>query len=173
MLELIVVDSSSLILLAKLEWLGKLAGQYERVLIPAAVFEEVVGTGKNKKTFFDALLVEKRVQEGALVVKTVKSPEATEELMETFGLGLGESETLALALESKAGVVALDDGKAMKAARVLGLPFITTLTFVLQLLFSGNIRAPEATQTVNKLAAWGWYSGELIERTLLEVKRHE
>ncbi len=112
---MIVSNSTVLIYLAKIGKLGLLKKLFKKILIPAEVFKEVVIRGKEQQ-HFDALIVEKAVEEGWIEVKNIT---ANEEL-EGFGIDPGEAQAISLA-KSLGVTVLLDQTHARIAARALGL----------------------------------------------------
>jgi len=56
-------------------------------------------------------------------------------------LGPGETEVLMLALESSDALVILDDGRARRVAKTLGIPFIGTLGLLIDAKSAGLIEA--------------------------------
>lgn len=168
-----ILDASTLILLAKMELLDAFIENFRRCVISEHVFEESVGTGKDKKTSFDALLIGKRVTEGRIKIERVLDKKAVEEITKTFNLGRGESETLLLGIKGPVQRVAIDDGKAIKAARILGLQFMTALTFVMEQAASGKLSKGDAVEAINKLKLYGRYKKDLIEFALKEVEKNE
>ncbi len=112
---MIVSNSTVLIYLAKIGKLNLLKRLFKKILIPAEVFNEVVIRGKEQQ-HFDALIVEKAVEEGWIEVKDIT---ANKEL-EGFGIDPGEAQAISLA-KSVGVPVLLDQTHARIAARALGL----------------------------------------------------
>ena len=112
---MIVSNSTVLIYLAKIGKLNLLKKLFKKILIPTEVFNEVVIRGKEQQ-HFDALIVEKSVEEGWIEVKDIT---ANEEL-EGFGIDPGEAQAISLA-KSFGVLVLLDQTHARIAARALGL----------------------------------------------------
>ncbi len=88
---------------------------FKKVLIPAEVFNEVVARGKEQQ-HFDALTVEKSVEEGWIEVKNI----VADEELEDFGIDPGEAEAISLA-KSLGVPVLLDQTHARIAAKAFGL----------------------------------------------------
>jgi len=112
---MIVSNSTVLIYLAKIGKLNILKKLFKKILIPAEVFNEVVIRGKEHQ-HFDAVIVERSVEEGWIEVKDIT---ANEEL-EGFGIDPGEAQAISLA-RSLGVPVLLDQTHARIAARALGL----------------------------------------------------
>lgn len=127
------MDTSVLIALGKLGCLGLLPKLLDDVLIAGAVMEEVGGD----ETYTE---VERLVGRGLAHVSEVSNLELVELLSST--LGRGEAEAIALALDLD--LVLLDDLKARKAARRLGVRVMGTLGVLRLLMDAGYVReSPE------------------------------
>lgn len=90
-----------------LDWLRQL---YETVIIPEAVYQEVVISGAGKPGA-QAVATSAWIQRQA-----IKNRTAVGYLMNTIGLGEGESEAMVLAGEINADLILLDDFKARRYA---------------------------------------------------------
>ena len=117
---MIVFDSSTLILLAKVELLDYFIGDYKgMVLVP----KEVEAECSHKKDTFDALLIQKRISEKKIDVSEVSNVVLCKKFMEDFSIDRGEAEAIALALDKRAKLIGVDDRNAIKACRILKIPF--------------------------------------------------
>ena len=123
MSKIVIADSSCLIGLSKIGQLNILKALFGQVIIPAAVYQEVViqGTGKaGSEEIQKAEWIICQTVQDTLAVKTLRTQQ----------LGKGECEAMVLALESQAEFVILDDGKARKIALSLELPIIGTVALL-------------------------------------------
>ncbi|MBI2675974.1 MAG: hypothetical protein HYX24_05930 [Candidatus Aenigmarchaeota archaeon] len=155
---MIVLDSSTIILLAKAEILDTLLNSYKGdVIIPEAV-ERESAAGRT----FDALLIKKRLEEGRIKVKAVND-EKVDRIMGDFGLNTGEAEAIILALESKGSVLGTDDRNAINACKILHIPFTTAIGVLIRSREKNLVTKKEAIERLSKLAAYGWYKKEIIE----------
>jgi len=114
---MIVTNSGPLITLAKLGLLDNLARLYEKVIMPKAVYDEVVLKGFSQG-YLDSLQVKLALQRQSLAVMKVKIPNPE---IEKLPLDKGEKEAINLALENKAGLLLMDDMLAREQAKALGL----------------------------------------------------
>jgi predicted nucleic acid-binding protein len=106
---MLVFDSSTLILTAKIELLDLLLREIGmEVAIPRTVEEECCGA---KKTF-DAFMIQKALDESRIIIRGVRNKKLVLRLKVDFSMGQGESEAIALALQEKARLVGVDDSKA-------------------------------------------------------------
>lgn len=154
---MIVFDSSTLILLAKVELLDTFLNNYRgRVIIPKEVEKEAT-----VKDTFDALLIKKRVEEKKLEVRDVQDKNI-DKFMEDFNMGRGESEAVALALKEKS-LLATDDKNAINACRLLKVPFTTAIGILVRAKEKGLLTKEEANKKLEALAIYGRYKKEIIE----------
>lgn len=125
---MIVTNSGPLITLAKLGLLDNLARLYEKVIMPKAVYDEVVLKGF-AKGYLDSLQVKLALQRQSLAVMKVKIPNAE---IEKLPLDKGEKEAIALALQNKADLLLMDDMSAREQAKAFGLKVKGTLGIIVE-----------------------------------------
>ncbi|MGV8152448.1 MAG: hypothetical protein ACP5OG_05180 [Candidatus Nanoarchaeia archaeon] len=154
----IIVDASSLILLAKISLLEKLIEQ-NQVIIPEKVYIEVI-KGK-EKAMLDALLVEKLVDNKKVLVQKVDT-EKYDKIFRLFGLWAGEAEVLALAIDKKLPIIT-DDKKCLNASRAANIPAITALDVVIVLFKKEYINKEKAIKALETLEEYGWYKKDIIK----------
>ena len=119
MSKFVVADSSCLISLSRIGKLKVLHELFAEIIIPEAVYYEVVVRGKGRigaEEVKKAKWIKKQKVQNALAVGAFK-----------VNLGAGESEAIALASESKADFLILDDFKARQTAEELSLQVIGTV----------------------------------------------
>ena len=119
MSKFVVADSSCLISLSRIGKLKVLHELFAEIIIPEAVYYEVVVRGKGRigaEEVKKARWIKKQKVQNALAVVAFK-----------VNLGAGESEAIALASESKADFLILDDFKARQTAEELSLEVIGTV----------------------------------------------
>jgi predicted nucleic acid-binding protein len=156
----LVADSSALILLAKCGLLESVCDLFEMTVSPVVNVE--VASESLVKRYPDALLIADLVSKGKI---RIKAPRRVK-LSLPLSLHKGEEETLMLALEMKETLFATDDGKAIKAARFLRVPFIISPRIVIEMLRSGKISLKNARESLEKLGKVGRYSPEIIADAL-------
>ena len=111
---IVVSDSSPLITLARAQQLNLLHEFYGQILIPTEVHEEVVLAG--------AGLPGAKEVSGADWIQIQPSPLADSSVLTACaGLGNGESSAIYLGLSLKADLVLIDEGRARRAAKKIGL----------------------------------------------------
>ena len=157
---MIVFDSSTLILLAKAEFLDDFLEDYQgKALIPREVEAESCG----KKKSFDALLLRKRVLEKKIGVAKVSDTRLCAQLIRDFNISRGEAEALVLALEKKASLIATDDKNAIKACKVLKIPFTSALAILIRMADKRIIDTNRSKAVLDALVKYGRYGDAIIK----------
>jgi predicted nucleic acid-binding protein len=159
----LIADSSSLILLAKCGLLERLSERCELV-VPLTVVNEVASEDL-VRMYPDAALIAELISNGAI---SVKDPAASE-IIAPISLHEGERQALMLAKEIEGALLATDDGKAIKAARFLKIPFIISPRIVTELFRLRAISTKEARHSIHKLGQIGRYSPEIIADALVSL----
>ena len=159
----IVADSSALILLAKCNLLEIVCALFD-VVVPKTVIVEV-GSEELVRTYPDAALISNLVSKGLI---RVQSPGKARYSL-PISLHPGEKAALSLALSEEGSLLATDDGKAIKAARFLKLPFIITPRIVIELFKLEKITFKKARDSLEKLGRIGRYSPEIIADALVTL----
>lgn len=129
-----VADSSTLISLATIGRLSFLQEFHGMILIPPAVWREVVVEGQGRPGAKD---VEEAEQAGWIKVV----PPTNQDLVKLLERELdeGEAEAIALAVERKADVILLDEFEARRIAAVYNLPVAGVVGVLLKAKFEGKI----------------------------------
>jgi uncharacterized protein len=140
-----VSDSSPLIHLAKIEALELISRLYSRILIPPAVWREVVEESDGRP---GAVEMEKAVAAGWMVKQAAKNETLVVALRQT--LDNGEAEAIALATELHPESVLLDDKLARQMARRLGVSVTGTLGVLLRETGWTDSRGPIVDHTASK-----------------------
>jgi len=159
----IVADSSALILLAKCSLLEIVCKLFE-VVVPKTVTIEVASEDLIRN-YPDAALISDLVSKGAIKVKRPGSAGFTIPI----SLHQGEKDALLLAIKLKRALLATDDGKAIKAARFLKVPFIITPKIVVELFRLQKISFKKARDSLEKLGKIGRHSPEIIADALVSL----
>jgi predicted nucleic acid-binding protein len=158
----IVLDSSTLILLAKIDLLREVTSEL-RASIPERVREEVLAKQSPDAELIRLLIHEKRVE----VIHAHK--ERSVKLAEDFKLHAGEAEALALAIEIEAPL-AVDDGPTIKACKVVGRPFLTAIHFLIHFTETNRISREIALEKLARLSTYGRYKGRIIQDAARRMK---
>ena len=165
--RIVVADSSTLILLEKVLLLDKLVKKYNFV-IPEEVHNEAVIKGKSIKSK-DAYSIESKISKNTIKVEKVKDIATLNKLIGEFDLAQGEAEAIALHLEKKANILAVDDHKAINVCKIYKIPFMTALTFVVKAFKAKQIARIDAKEMIKNLEIYGRYKGDLVYKALEHV----
>ena len=148
-----IVNASPLITLAKIDRLDLLQGLAPAILVPGAVRLEVLAGPQDDPA--------RRALESGWG-QAVTAAQVTPEVL-GWGLGAGETEVIAAALEEPVAGVILDDARARACANSLRLPLIGTIGVVMRARHRGLI--PVAAPVLAALEA----AGLRIDRQTIET----
>ncbi|WP_231185574.1 hypothetical protein [Haladaptatus sp. DYF46] len=166
----VVTDATVLIYLGKLGELDRLDSRFDRILVPAAVYEEVVTRGHEER-YSDALSVE-QASESFLAVRSLEddTKQRAERIRASAQLGRGESEAIALALAENARCLT-DDHAARTTAESLGAEVGGTIFVLLESLDSGTIGFEEYVSLLDDLTDNGFRMSASLYRRAVEAGR--
>jgi predicted nucleic acid-binding protein len=161
---IVVTNAGPLMALGKLGLIHVLHRLYGRVLVPAAVHEEVVLRGLQQGEA-DAHVVQLAVAGGALEVVPQAGNEVSPSIAE-LPIGVGEKQTIHLAVVRSAHWTLLDDLLAREAAKQLGLRVKGTLGVIVEARRQNAITPPEVDVIFQSILARGdiWISDSLVNR---------
>ncbi len=149
-----VSNTSPLVFLTKIKKTHILCKLFSEVLIPAAVWSELMI--KQEEVFLPSCA--KRIS----VQKAMK-----------LGLGAGETEAIELARKRKADFILLDDRQARKAAVIFGLKPIGTLGILLKSLEKQLMKYSEFRMSLDALVESNCHmSVELYNFILKEAEKY-
>lgn len=131
----IVSNASPLISLSSIGLLDLLAKLYGTIIIPQAVYEEVVIVGQGRPGSQEVAAAR------WIVTRSVSDPQVVATLRAATGLDAGESEAIILASELNASVIILDDEDARQYAQTQRLPVIGAIGVLLLAKQRGSIAA--------------------------------
>jgi predicted nucleic acid-binding protein len=126
----VVSNSSPLIVLYKCDMLPLLDKFFGQIIIPEAVRQEVIHNTKD--------LQQRKAIASCTFIRTQKLPQ--EDISFSHKLDRAEAEALFLASTIKANYVLLDDKRAQKEAKLLGINYIPTFALLIKAAQSGIIR---------------------------------
>ena len=159
----IIFDSSTLILLAKIELLREIIEDVT-IIIPEKVKSECLA-----KNGIDAALISILIRETKIVVKKAGNAEAIKKIQRDFRIEEGEAEALWLARRLDCAI-AVDDGPTIKACKILGQRFTTAIHFVLSLTAQKRLGKSMALAKLEKLSAYGRYNKKILEDATQRLK---
>jgi predicted nucleic acid-binding protein len=156
-----VPDSSSLIILSKLERIALFSGLYNQALITPEVWEEVIGRGKSAGAP-DVIYLEHFVEKPTFqrIKLTSVEKELTLRLKEK-GNGAGESEVLAVALKRKA-IAILDDKNARVSALGMGIQQTGTIGILYESYLLKIIDYVTLLEILGQFSRVAWISPDLL-----------
>ena len=138
----VILNTSPIIVLGKLRVLDKALNLFSEVEVPSGVIEEL---GRKKDEVYWELT--SLIDEGRIHIEDVKK--------EIPRLGLGESSAILLAL-TRDKIVVLDDKRARRLARELGLEVIGTLS-ILRKLHEEGVLVETPNAIYRRLIEIGFY----------------
>jgi len=157
---MLVFDSSTLILMARIELLDSfLAGALQGIAIPEEVEKECC---RAKKTL-DALMIQQAVDASRIKTISVRDRKLVFRLQDDFSLGKGEAEAIALCLQEKAQLVATDDKNGINACKLLGIAFATAPAILISCREKNLISRSEAFAKLSFLGLYGRYRDSIVE----------
>lgn len=158
---IVISDSSALIGLSAIGALDLLYQIYGTVVVPEAVYREVVVDGAGKpgaQAVATATWID---------VQTVKNPSSVTYLTNSVGLDQGESEAIVLAQEIGADLILLDDFKARQYARQQRLSITGTVGVLLAAKQRGF--TPLIRPHLDALIAAGIFIDSLLYSQALQI----
>jgi hypothetical protein len=164
--EAIVTDSTVLIFLGKLRRLDWLRAEYDSVLVPTEVYEEVVTKGKELGAR-DATFVESAIEDGWIEVHEIDPRDDVRK----YDLEAGETEVLSLALSREHDEVLIDKEGVREVARLHDLRPRGTLYFLFTAVRDAEITFDEFLELLEKLLDAGFYLHEAVYLEAIRTAR--
>ena len=158
-MQKVVSNSSPIIHLAKIGELSLLREYFNTIMVPESVLKECVAEGKDRKE------VEAIKKAEWIRVAEVQDKKLVKLLQSS--LDDGESEAIALSLESGADLILLDDSDAREKARIYGLTVTGTLGVLLRAKKDRKISSLK--ENIMKLRESGFWVSDFVEERLLEA----
>ncbi len=169
---MLVLDATPLIYLAKAGVLGELEQLDERLVIPQAVYEEVVLRGRETGEP-DAQVIARLVENGMFEVQDTEDGDVYRELLEDPHLSEADRAVLSLA-DVENGVAVADEEHARSVADVVGVETRGTIYLLFRLLKQGTMDADAVRETVDRMVDAGWYcSTDLYADILQKLDEYE
>ncbi len=162
-----VSNSTPLIYLVRLGKLDLAVRLFGRILIPEAVYREVVVRGE-ETGHPEAQAVRALIEAGGVAVERaepISVPSAGENIHP------GEAEAISLALDKGLPLLA-DDRPAYLVARAVGVRVVRTVRLLLDLLEAGLIDLSQFRTNLGNLSRAGfWLTADVYDRALREAER--
>lgn len=163
---MVISNSSPLIhltRLGKIEYLFKLA---KKIIIPKAVFDELIVKGK-QKNYSESYSIESFIKEEKIDVVNLKPFD------DSFypPLGRAELEVLELAKQNN-DLLLIDEKKARNLAQILQIEHQTTLTTIFELLIYEVIDFAEYKSNIKRYAEDSWISADVIQEYIEKGEKY-
>lgn len=163
---MVIFDSSTLILLAKIDALEVFISNYGgQALIPEKVKEEVLIKGG-----VETIQIAGLIEDGKINVLRVDDKKLLQKLMDDFSIDSGEAEAIALALRKERPAVATDDRNAIRACKFLRIDFITAISILIRAVEKRLLNKHEAALKLEKLESVGRYKKSIIADAKRQIK---
>ena len=159
-------DAGPLIWLGKCDTLHLLKKLHSEIVIPEAVYEEVVTRGL-EKGYEDAQVTKRAVEEGWIRIHKPQEQfiDKVEDRENKLGieLGKGEREAIALAIEKGISLFLTDDEDAYQTGRSLGLEPKGVLYVLLKAVKERHLSNEQAKESLRQMLEEGlWLSPKII-----------
>jgi predicted nucleic acid-binding protein len=162
---MLVSNTSTLVLMAKVGCLEKFIGVSPAIKIPIQVKREALF----EENSYYAKLIEKLIRSRKIeVVKVDKTK--TKDIMVHFKLDEGEAAAYALFNKKIHKAILTDDGELIKLCKLEDIPFICAMAVIIRLFEKEVLSREEALNKLQKLNIIGRYSEELYEHFKAEVR---
>jgi predicted nucleic acid-binding protein len=152
--RIVIVNSTPIIVLLGIGRLDILKSIYGEIIIPQAVYDEIVVKDAHALASYSWI-----------IVRTISNTAAKEAFVSA--LHDGEVEVMLLAKELDAGLVIIDDGLARKHAKYLGLSVAGTMGVLLRAKENGDINTLKPV--LDELLEKGFYISDDIYRKVLQL----
>lgn len=163
---MIVFDASTVILLAKIDLLEVFVSNFRgKVLMTERVKAEICTEGSEETPMVVKLIENKKIN-----VLKIKDSAAVKKLMDDFNIDRGEAETLILALQEKAVIVATDDRNAIRACKILKKDFTTAIAVLIRAFEKKLVDKDEALAKLQKLDSVARYKRIIIEDARKQIE---
>lgn len=163
---MLVADTMVVIHLAKVTLLEASCGYFKSLVIPEAVYQEILAG--RKKGYADAILVEELLKAKKCEVMRVREKKHLRRA-EQFNVQRGEAEALALYWQEDADQLASDDDNLRKKSILLGIRLIGTPAIMLRLYREKVITQQKLAESLQALRKIGWFSSSVIDKILMEA----
>jgi len=162
---MLVSNTSTLVLLAKIDCLEAFISISPSIVIPTQVKEEALF----EKDSYYARLIKKFIQLKKILILSADKTQINE-IMSEFKLDEGEAAAYALFDNRKHKAILTDDGELIKLCKLQKVPFICAMAVVIRLFEIKKLSKKEALDKLEGLHKIGRYSEKLYEHFKSEVK---
>jgi hypothetical protein len=142
---IVVSDTTPIISLVKANQLELLEKLYDKVIIPEAVYKELI---TNSEYIDESQTIQ---NSSFLIADSVKNVQAVQLLQNVTGLDAGESEALVLYGEKKADLLLMDEHKGRGVAKKMSIEHIGTVGILMLAFDKKYISADEVEKILSIL----------------------
>jgi predicted nucleic acid-binding protein len=162
---MLVSNTSTLVLLAKVKCLEAFIGISPQITIPAQVEKEALF----EKDSYYARLIQRFIKESKIKIVLVNNNKISK-IISQFKLDEGEAAAYALFNPKKHKAVLTDDGELIKLCKLEKVPFICAMAIIIRLFEKRKLSKEETIKKLGELNKIGRYSVELYDHFKSEVK---
>ena len=161
---MLVSNTSTLVLLAKVGCLETFMGISSIIIIP----EEVKREALFEKESYYARLIEKLIQEKKIQIIPANKKEITT-IMTSFRLDEGEAAAYVLFDQKKHKAILTDDGELIKLCKLEKVPFMCAMAIVIRLYEKKKITKEKTFKILEQLHTIGRYKQAIYENFKAQV----
>src|ERR1700683_4102776 len=110
------------------------------------------------------------IKEGDIRVSDAVTSIGVKTIQKQFRLAEGEAAALWMAKDRKCAL-GIDDGPGIRAAKIMGIPFVTAIQVLIGLSEEGHVDKPSALAKLESLVLWGRYSAQLVGDARLKIEK--
>lgn len=161
---MVVSNSSTLILIAKVTLLSDVLDYFKNITITKIVYEELT-----KKESFENMVIKKEIERGRIKIESVELKSHLD-LIKQFKIDEGEASTFVLCKSKKYGLALTDDKELIKLCKIQDIKFTCALALAAILFKKRALNKDEALEKMEKLQGYGRYSAEIYNYFYKMVK---
>ena len=154
---MLVSNTSTLVLLAKVNSLHTLLDDVKEIAIPKIVYKEFTS-----KDSFEVLSIKKEIEKKRIIMFDVDKKEY-QTVIEQFKLDDGEAAAYALYRKNKGKAILTDDKELIKLCKIENAPFICAMGAVVRLYSKNKVTKEKAQDVLKRLYGYGRYSEDIYD----------
>ena len=152
---MLVLNSSTLILIAKATLLPAFLDLAKKVAITNIIYKEI-----SKKDSFENLTIKKEIEKGRIKIEHIEEKFYLN-LLKQFRMDEGEASAFALCINKKYKMILTDDKELIKLCKIENVKFISAMAIAAILFKRKIINKSEALEKIEKLQSYGRYSNDV------------